>query len=208
MSSFWIEAIGYVATGLILIAMLMTSMVRLRIINMIGSFIFAVYAFLIHSYPTMVLNGVLVLINVYQILRLVKGKKPYDLIRASVSDGYVAYLRDTSYEDICHWFPEFPTLKEKADLAFIVCCDKSPAGLFLGKLTAPGEIEVIIDYALPAYRDTTVSKFLYEKLIEDEYKKLVFDQNAPGHTGYLLNMGYQQNSDGAYVLELGSKETA
>lgn len=202
MSSFWIEAIGYLATGLILVAMLMTSMIRLRIINMIGSFIFAIYAFLIHSYPTVVLNGILVLINIYQILRLVKGKKPYALIRSSVTDGYVEYLRDTSYEDICHWFPEFPALKDKADVAFIVSCDKSPAGLFLGKLTAPGEIEVVIDYALPAYRDTTVSKFLYEKLIEDGYKTLVFDQDAPGHIGYLGKMGYQQNSEGAYVLNL------
>lgn len=202
MKDVWLEVIGYAGTGLILVSMLLTSMVKLRIINAIGDAIFATYAFLIHSYPTVLLNAILVVINVYQIIRLVKGKKHYDLVKTEVGDKFASFLISDSEKDICFWFPEFPTRKDKADVAFMVCHDKKPAGLFLGKLTEDGGIEVIIDYALPAYRDTTVSKFLYEKLKEENYKTLTFNQNAPGHMAYLKKMGYVQNSEGAYVLTL------
>ena len=47
-----LELVGYFASLLVLISLLMTSVVKLRVINMIGSLIFAVYALLICSYPT------------------------------------------------------------------------------------------------------------------------------------------------------------
>ena len=46
------ELIGYLGSVLVIVSMLMTSVVKLRVINTIGSVIFAVYALLIHSYPT------------------------------------------------------------------------------------------------------------------------------------------------------------
>lgn len=64
------EIIGYSGSILILVSMLMTSVVRLRVINLIGSLVFAVYALLIKSYPTAFLNACLVGINVYQLLKL------------------------------------------------------------------------------------------------------------------------------------------
>ena len=39
-----VEIIGYIGSALVLVSMLMTSVVRLRIINLIGSVIFAGYA--------------------------------------------------------------------------------------------------------------------------------------------------------------------
>ena len=63
-----LELFGYLGSFLVLISMLMTSVVRLRIINLIGSAVFAAYAILIRSYPTALLNGCLVLINLYHLL--------------------------------------------------------------------------------------------------------------------------------------------
>ena len=58
-----IEAFGYLGSLLVLVSMLMTSVVKLRIINTIGSVIFTIYAFIIRSYPTALMNFCLVLIN-------------------------------------------------------------------------------------------------------------------------------------------------
>ena len=55
-----LELVGYVGSGLVIVSMLMTSVARLRVINMIGSAIFTVYALLIHSYPTALMNLFLV----------------------------------------------------------------------------------------------------------------------------------------------------
>lgn len=39
-----LELVGYFASLLVLVSLLMTSVVKLRVINMVGSLIFAIYA--------------------------------------------------------------------------------------------------------------------------------------------------------------------
>ncbi len=64
-ASLLIELIGYLGSTLVLVSMLMTSVIKLRVINMIGSIIFTIYAFIIKSYPTALMNFCLVLINIH-----------------------------------------------------------------------------------------------------------------------------------------------
>ena len=56
-SSMMIEMVGYAGSVLVVISMLMTSVVKLRVVNMTGAVIFTVYALLIRSYPTALRNG-------------------------------------------------------------------------------------------------------------------------------------------------------
>jgi len=58
-----LELTGYFASILILVSLLMSSAVKLRIINAIGAAVFTVYGILIHSYPTAFLNGVSVIVS-------------------------------------------------------------------------------------------------------------------------------------------------
>lgn len=69
------EIIGYIGSSLVIISMLMTSMVKLRIINMAGSIIFTVYAFCIKSYPTAIMQICMCIINLVNLYRLLKVKK-------------------------------------------------------------------------------------------------------------------------------------
>ena len=87
-------------------------------------------------------------------------------------------------------------------VTYLVCCDSNPAGLFLGKRTDGGAIEVLLDYATPVYRDTSVGRYLYGQLAQKGYKSLVFKANAPGHVGYMQKVGYRKNDRGEYVLAL------
>ena len=197
-----VELIGYLGSALVVVSMLMTSVVRLRVINLIGSAIFTCYALLIRSYPTAVMNLFLVGINVYHLFRLLKVQKHYDLIPTDIGDRYVAYLLEKNMDDIHAWFPEF-VLPEGGDVvAFLVCCDSNPAGLFLGKRTGDGAVEVLLDYATPVYRDTSVGRYLYEQLARNGYRALVFRANAPEHVGYMKKVGYRKNDKGEYVLSL------
>lgn len=197
----WIELIGYLGTAMIAVAMFMTSMVRLRIINSLGSITFSIYALLIHSYPTALLNFILVGINIYQLVRLRRGKRHYDMIQTDIDDGYISFLLSNCERDIQAWFPGFSLRKDAVDTVFLVCCDRNPAGLFLGKKKEQGEIEVLLDYATPVYRDTTVGQFLHEQLKQQGCKTLVFRGDAPKHIAYMNKMGYQ-NENGRYVLTL------
>lgn len=197
-----VELIGYIGSALVLVSMLMTSVVRLRIINLTGSAIFAAYALMIRSYPTAVMNICLMGINIYHLVRLLKEQKHYDLIETDLRDGYVAYLLDKYADDIRTWFPAFTAEGIAPDVACLVCCDSNPAGLFLGRRTGDGAVEVLLDYAMPVYRDTSVGRYLYGRLAKQGCTALVFRGDAPGHTAYMEKVGYVKAADGAYVLKL------
>lgn len=197
-----VELIGYFGSALVLVSMLMISVIRLRVINLIGSVIFAAYALMIQSYPTAVMNICLAGINIYHLVRLLKEQKQYDVIKTEPKDGYVSYLLEHYAEDIRVWFPEFDLQKLKPDLSLLVCCDSNPAGVFLGRIETDGNVEVLLDYATPVYRDTSVGRYLYGQMALQGYETLTFRGQAPRHTAYMEKVGYEKQSDGAYVLKL------
>ncbi len=71
----WIELIGYAGTAFVLISMLMTSVTKLRIFNLIGALFSLVYGLICHAMPVFVLNLCLAVINGVQIYRLYRTKK-------------------------------------------------------------------------------------------------------------------------------------
>lgn len=196
-----VELIGYLGSVLVVISMLMTSVVRLRVINLIGSAIFTCYALLIKSYPTAAMNLFLVGINVYHLVRLLKVQKNYDLVATDLADGYVTYLLEKNKDDILKWFPEF-SLSKEPEIVYLVCCDSNPAGLFLGRPSENRSIEVLLDYATPIYRDTSVGSYLHGRLAGEGYRSLVFRSHAPLHEGYMEKVGYKKNERGEFVLSL------
>ena len=197
-----IELIGYLGSALVVFSMLMTSIVKLRVVNTVGCVIFTAYALVIGSYPTALMNLCLIGINVFQLFRLFRDQKQYDLIDTDLGDGYVSYFIEKNLKDIRTWFPDFSAQGLQADMVFLACCDNNPASVFIGKRgSAPGETEILLDYAAPAYRDTSVGRFLHAQLKQKGCRILVFKRNAPRHVDYMTKMGYRKNGDD-YVLKL------
>ena len=126
-----IEMLGYLGSALVVASMLMSSVVKLRVINTIGSGMFAVYALIIHSYPTALMNICLVAINVCNLVRLSRKDQSYDLVDGAGEEGLLGYLLDYYRADIQTYFPDF-SRDRVGDRAFIVCCNGNPAGLLLG----------------------------------------------------------------------------
>ena len=197
-----IELIGYLGSALVVVSMLMTSVIRLRIVNTVGSVIFMCYALVIGSYPTALMNLCLVAINVYHLFRLMKGEKHYKLIPVDLRDGYLSFFIEENLSEIRKWFPDFSAEGLDADIVYLVCCDSHPAGLFIGRKIDGCEAEILLDYATPVYRDTSVGRFLYGQLKGKGCKTLVFRKNAPEHAAYMEKVGYRKNERGEYVLRL------
>ena len=95
-----IEAVGYLGSALVLVSFLMASVVKLRVVNSVGSAIFAVYALIIHSYPTAIMNICLLLINIYYLWKLRKTAPEYRMVTLSPGEGYVRFFLDSHREDI------------------------------------------------------------------------------------------------------------
>ena len=197
------EIIGYVGSILVLVSMLMTSVVRLRVINLAGSAIFTVYALLIRSYPTAFLNFCLVLVNVYQLLRLLRSaaNSKYELKRLAPGEGYADWFLKKYGADVCRYFPAFSAEDAKTAEGFAVFFDDRAAGLLLGRPT-PGGFDVCLDYTTPAFRDCSVGTWLYERLPEEGIARLTCRADSDEHRKYLEKMGFSATGGTSYAKEL------
>lgn len=61
----FLEMVGYTASVLVAISLMMRSLHKLRIINLSGSLLFTVYGFTIGAYPVALLNAFIVLVNLF-----------------------------------------------------------------------------------------------------------------------------------------------
>lgn len=185
-----IELIGYLGSILVLLSFAMSSVVKLRIINSIGGFVFAIYALIIRSYPTAIMNMCLVAINMYYLYCLRKDTPHFDMITGKSEDHFLNYILDYYRDDIKTYFSEWNRSDKKVDVAYLVCCDASPAGVLLGRYIDEKSLEILVDYSTPVYRDCSVGKYLYSRLQEKGIQTLVFNGNLEKHEGYLKKMGF------------------
>ena len=59
------EMLGYMASVFVAISLMMRSVTKLRVINLIGAVLFTAYGLVIAAYPVAVMNGFIVLVNIY-----------------------------------------------------------------------------------------------------------------------------------------------
>lgn len=204
----WIELFGYLGSGLVVVSMLMTSVYWLRVINTIGSVIFMIYALIIRSYPTALMNFFLICINIYHLLQLRNNKdRHFDLIENDTQDQLLDYQLTYFHEDIAKYFPDFFPAWTDAGLkgeqgyrAFTVCCDHEVAGALVGKQEG-SDLKLLLDYTTPAYRDCSVGEFVYPELKKKGYDRVVYQGSNPAHISYAKKMGFAPAADGLYIWE-------
>ena len=70
-----IEYVGYAASFFVLLSFIMKDMKTLRLVNIIGCSFFIVYGFLIPgiSWPIVVTNVAIVIVNIYYLFRMAEG---------------------------------------------------------------------------------------------------------------------------------------
>ena len=188
--SILLELIGYLGSLLVIVSMLMTSVVKLRIINTIGSVIFCGYALAIHSYPTAAMQLCLIIINFVKLYKLNNTKKDYSAIPLNAGDGFLSYFLNNYSNDIKKFFPDFTKADDK-DKIILINCEESPAGIFIAKEEDAGLLTVKLDYTTPAYRDCSAGKFLYHHLKSLGIKKIDAETKIPSHERYLKKMGFK-----------------
>ena len=71
---FW-EVIGYIGTILVILSMMMTSVTKLRIINVCGAVFSTVYAVVCDAWAIVVMNICLMAINIFHLIREYRLKK-------------------------------------------------------------------------------------------------------------------------------------
>lgn len=199
-TQFLIEAFGYLGSFLVLVSMLMTSVVKLRIINTIGSVIFTIYAVIIKSYPTAFMNFCLVLINLHFLIRMSKMGKEYELVEVQKDDRLLNFLLAHYMDDIKKSFPGIDLKMEEIGKSYVVLCEGKPVGLTLGVLDGEN-LDLKLDYSIPEFRDFSIGTFLFRNLKEKGIKSVTYEGPDEHHKAYLDRQGFVLRS-GRYIKNL------
>lgn len=195
----WLDWFGYIASLIILISLVSTSIIKLRLINTVGALLFAIYGILIGSIPTAAMNGGIVLINIYYLFKIYKSKEKYQLVDFSVDSNYFKAFLDFYKDDIQETFKITEFDAKEAYVSFYVLRDMVPASAFIGKDIGNESLSILLDFATPAYRDFKIGNYLYQEntdiFLSRGYKVLTAQAYTDAHKKYLLKMGFKPSNN-------------
>lgn len=191
-----LELTGYFASILILISLLMSSAVKLRFINAVGSVVFTVYGVLIHSYPTAFLNGICVIIDIIYIVRLLRSKLRLCAHTARFDENGLREFLQYYRNDIAHYFPDYDFRPCENQVIYVVYTQANPVGILIGERIEGAGIRVLLDYSIPKFRDCSVGQFLYRELAQAGFTHLTAQTQIADHEAYLKKVGFEAKADG------------
>lgn len=193
------EIIGYIASVLIAVSLMMRSILRLRVINLVGAIAFTVYGLLIQAYPVAAVNFVIVLIDLYYLAQMLAAREFFRLLEIRADSEYLRSFLDFYAEDIRRSQPGFVYDPARSQLVFFILRNMVPAGLFIGEIRSEGDcqdgcLHVRLDYAIPGYRDLKIGRFLYNQHAGDfrerGLQKIITAPGEASHARYLRQMGF------------------
>jgi len=196
---------GYLASLIVLISLVSTSIIKLRLINMVGATLFATYGVLIGSIPTAAMNAGIVLINIYYLIKIYKSKETYQIIDSTSDSEYFKAFTDHYKDELKTTFKFDPSKLASDHLSYFILRDLVPAGMFIAKAVDSSTLEVLVDYVTPAYRDFKIGSYLYNDnksfFKAKGFKQLIAKAHVPHHDKYLLKMGFEKHGD-TYTMNL------
>jgi hypothetical protein len=199
------ELVGYVASGLVVMSLAMTSVVRLRAISLVGSVIFVVYGVLIESVPIMVTNVAIAALNVWFLRAELGGKRHLGATVVAADDPFLVDFLRYHLPDIHRFQPTFELPADEPELlALLMMRDGLPAGALMGSLH-DGELRVRLDYVTKPYRDSQLSQWLYGRgsgvLRKLGVERVSTEPGTEPHSSYLARNGFTKVA-GRYEREL------
>lgn len=189
-----LEIVGYAASVLVAISLMMSSILKLRVINLVGSMAFVVYGALIGAYPVAVVNLLIVFINLYYLRQMLGSREYFKLLQVRPGAEYLRAFLDFHAAEIQRFLPGFAYVPDQRLLVFFVLRDMVPAGLFIGERRGDGALRVMLDFVIPQYRDFKTGRYLFRDQAHffraHGITEIVSAAGSPTHTAYLRRMGF------------------
>lgn len=201
-----LEIIGYIASIVVVLSLLMKSILRLRIINLVGAFVFVIYGILIGAYPVVATNGIIVLIDIYYLIQMYKNKDDeFETMPSFCGDDYFNSFMKLYKNDIKHFNPSFEMpAGDGVKIAFILR-NLIPAGVVISHPENDG-YWVDLDFAIPLYRDLKVGDYVFsnKEIFTDTNQEITVYAKGEQkkHIAYLKKTGFELLEDGIYALKM------
>ena len=198
----FLQWIGYLASAIIVVSMMMNSIIKFRWINLIGALLFSVYGFLIDAIPVGILNGIIVIVDIYYLAAIYSKKEVFDILEIHAESEYLTRFLKFHNNQIQKICPGFVYNPDRNTVSFFILRNMSVAGLFLAHRTDNTVLNVGLDYVLPEYKDFKNGKFVYfslrEKFRNEGYTSITAQGNNLKYFRYLKKLGFKEISNGKF----------
>jgi len=207
-----VEAVGYLASGLIILSITQKSILRLRIAGLAGALTFLVYSLAIGAYPIAVVNVIAASVHAWYLRKLIRRKdEVFRVLHVLPESRYLLDFLDFYRDEIQGRFqPEFTYEPSGDQMTAFILRDMVPAGLFIGRPVEDGTFEVELDFVIPQYRDFAIGSYVYSPasglLRGTEPTCAWATASNPDHAKYLRRMGFSECADvpGRYEIQLAA----
>ena len=204
----WTEWVGYGASLLIATSLMMSSVVRLRWLNLAGAAVFTAYGVLVEAYPVAVLNALMVGVNAWHLMRMLKQEEHFVLLPvAGLDSGLAAQMLAGHEDELTTLFPGWRSVAARGIDTTVILRDLTPAGVVVWSLE--GETARIhVDWVRPAYRDLKCARFFLESMTpswhEAGIRRVASPAGGQTHRDYLQRLGFRVDraAAAAYVRDL------
>ena len=189
------QLLGYAASFIIFIALVMKSIVKLRILTAIGCLLFVIFAFKTDSWPAVVMNIGIVFIDIYYLYKMMQVKDSFEMLAVNKDNEIIKFFFEKHKQELTALFGnEAFTKAEKTAICFR---NNDIAGLIAYTVTAADAgktANLLIDFVVPNARDLAVGKHLF---IEDQsfWKQqgvttVTVEKPSAAHIRYLEQLGF------------------
>jgi hypothetical protein len=192
---------GYLASLMLIIALIVTTDLKFRWFNVMGNISFIIYAIVLNAFPVLLTNVILLTINLYYLIKIYNHTEDFDLLEFTGEEILVEKFIHFYKNDIESYFPGFHAGDLKGRHNFVVLRDLVIANIFSADISPAGDARVVVNYTPKRYRDYKVGRFIFDK--EKEYlrakgiRRIVYDKVMNRHHGHFLKvMGFKQSGDG------------
>ncbi len=191
-----LDWLGYIASLVILISFLMSSIKKLRWINLFGAFMFSVYGFMIGSMPTGFMNLGIVAIDIYYLYKMYLSREYLRIMPIEQDTEYLNYFLDFYKKDINKFIDLSKLNITDSKIKLYLLRNMNPAGIFVCNEYDNYTLEIVVDYVIPLFRDFKIGSFVFGKqktyFLSKGYKRfVVFTENIE-HIKYLKKMGFTE----------------
>ncbi len=198
-----VELVGYLASILVVASFAMKSVVRLRVVSLVGCVVFVAYGVLLGSIPLVLTNAAAGVLHLWYLRREFGPHRDLGAVPIAADEPFLLDFLNSHGADIAHFHPGFDGPKP-GDFVRLLTRDGLPAGAVVA--TPDGStLQLRLDYVMQAFRDSRIGAWLYgpgaDVFTRAGFTTLVAEPESEALNAYLIRSGFTAEN-GRLVLRL------
>ncbi|MEU0561984.1 hypothetical protein [Dactylosporangium sp. NPDC006015] len=164
----WLDYLGWAGSAVLVWSLSQARLLRLRVLNLIGSVVLVVYNAALSVWPMVGLNAAMTAINTYYLYKMLRTRHDeatYTVVQVGTDDTFLAHVLRVHWADLAKFNPSFRFDDNPDRAAFLITrADEVVGVLFLRPADGPdaeGVAQIELDYVTKRFRDLSPGEFVF-----------------------------------------------